>query len=707
MATLRLKNDRTIKLENDIYSNKAIQNLEAFDCKIINIKLNPYTKIIITSNYKCDDIEYINNSDKKVRKSVNIKLGSNPKIIVSRTIEEGIFLPQEISKVHNCNKCFNLKTSFIAQDVNFIYQGEPFNLTLTVRVDNNIVSIGIPALNFTLPVDGSLVTSSGQIPKRLRPQQSIPQSYTLETIGYGKNFNLYVSSDGSISIYDLGPATISAGTYNTNTKTISYILPCFKTKPPRNYELSKGLSNGPHYDPNAFLEFYNSDFVDNIVAFCWADNHDLITPINPIEINLNCVVRIGKIKKCKDGKVKIKLQEPVTVLAPPIQPFKISCAEQCISINPTNRYNIITLITYRDRNFPRLSKESLQLWSGISYDGGKIWPVVRRIDVSPITMLPDTYYFRADPNGTFDKFGNYWAVYMVHIADDLKDGNSLAITVSKDQGLTFEVVAIFYPEGQFTFGNVFDYPRIDFGGDGNGEYALWYVATLNSFTNANSTSDTYVGYIKISSNGIIDNSSATFVKMSVAGKDNYSNLSEISASPNGTVRISLAKTSTPFLGNQVVLFELVGGVNNFPNYTLVGPIEQNNLPFSFSPTAGLGQPPVSFQTVRGVPSFGARGLEYDANRNRLWALFPDKHPSKSDDMIIYIQFSDNEGKTWSQVIQISDTDKKARAIVGFKINKATGDLIISWYDARNSPDGSEAEYFYTYVSAQLADKLID
>jgi len=705
MATLRLKNNNIIKLQNDVHSHKDLHKLELLDSKIVKIKIRPHTKITFVTNN--EDMEYVNSSDSKITKFVNIKLDRNSKIIVTEDCQNvDVFLPQKISKVRNCDKCFNLQSSFIARDQKLVFQGEPFNVTLTIRVVNNIVFIEIPALNFTLPVNGSLVTSSGEIPKKLRPQQSIPQSYTLETIGLGSNFNLYVRDDGSISIYAVGPNLIPAGTYNTNSKTISYSLPCYKITPSKNYQLSEGLSQGPYNDSTAFLDFYNSDFVNDIVAFSWADNHDLAVPTDPLQINLNCVARIGKVVKGKNGKVTVKLQEPVTVLAPPIRPLKISCAEQCISINPTNTDNIVTIITYRDRNESRLSKDSLQVWNGISYDGGKTWPVVRRIDVAPITVLPDTYYFRADPNGTFDKFGNYWAVYMIHIADDILDGNPLAITVSRDQGLTFEVVAIFYPEEQLTLGDFFDYPRIAFGGDGNGGYALWYVANLNSFITDPPSSETYVGYVKISSTGVIDKASATFVKMPAAGTTNYS-LNEISAAPDGTIRIALQNIPPPFFGTQMSLFELVDGVNNFPNFTLVGPIDQNNLILTYSPAVGFGGGPVSFQTVRGITSFGARGLEYDSRRNRLWALFADKHPAKSDDMVIYIQFSDNGGKSWSQIIQISDTDKKSRAIEGFKINEDTGDLIIAWYDARNSIDGRKAEYFYTYVSASLADELVD
>ena len=295
MATLQLTDDKTIKLKNGVHCYKNLQKLQLFDCKVINIKLKAHVKIIILSDHKGSETEYINKSDKKVEQTVSIKLGRHPKIIVSCVNEVDIFPLPEISKVRNCNKCFNLKTKFTAQDINFIYQGDPFDLTLTIRVENGIVFIGIPALNFTLPVDGSLVTSSGEIPKKLRPQQAIPQSYTLETIGYGQNFNLYVKNDGSLSIYAIGPNLIPAGTYNTNSKTISYILPCFKIKPPKNYPLSEGLSQGPYDNTNAFLDFYNSDFVGDTIAFSWADNHDLVVPTDPQQINLNLVTRVGKI----------------------------------------------------------------------------------------------------------------------------------------------------------------------------------------------------------------------------------------------------------------------------------------------------------------------------------------------------------------------------------------------------------------------------
>ena len=116
MATLRLKNDNIIKLQNDVHSHKDLRKLELLDSKIVKIKIRPHTKITFVTNN--EDMEYVNSSDSKITKFVNIKLDRNSKIIVTEDCQNvDVFLPQKISKVRNCDKCFNLQSSFVARNI--------------------------------------------------------------------------------------------------------------------------------------------------------------------------------------------------------------------------------------------------------------------------------------------------------------------------------------------------------------------------------------------------------------------------------------------------------------------------------------------------------------------------------------------------------------------------------------------------------------
>lgn len=80
MATLTLKNDKSVKLKVGCYNAKQLACLGLKDCTIVEVKLCANTKIVINNN--CDDFKYINNKDCNMKKCVCINLGCKAQIIV-------------------------------------------------------------------------------------------------------------------------------------------------------------------------------------------------------------------------------------------------------------------------------------------------------------------------------------------------------------------------------------------------------------------------------------------------------------------------------------------------------------------------------------------------------------------------------------------------------------------------------------------------
>lgn len=81
MASLTLKNGKSIILHVGQYSSKDLKHKGLGECTIVAVKLDCHKKIKIVTD--CDEFKYINNEDKKMKKCVDIKLGCKTCITVA------------------------------------------------------------------------------------------------------------------------------------------------------------------------------------------------------------------------------------------------------------------------------------------------------------------------------------------------------------------------------------------------------------------------------------------------------------------------------------------------------------------------------------------------------------------------------------------------------------------------------------------------
>ena len=254
--------------------------------------------------------------------------------------------------------------------------------------------------------------------------------------------------------------------------TITYLLQNkLICQPPKNFALSK-----PHYPDQGiqfvynfygfflgtqYLDSYITDIYDGHFVAMWADNSgDPTININ----NMNSYTRTGYVKEGR--KIKLK-STPLNV----IQTINGECQSQgSININPTNPLNVI-FNSFRPNLNATSYPELFQLWRAISFDGGKSFSLeyTGRIDGLPGidgNLIP---YIRADNNGIFDKFGNYWitmATYDATAENPDEDSIGLVILVSFDGGKNFQVWFSIPPGDDL---NYHDFNQLAFGGDGNGD----------------------------------------------------------------------------------------------------------------------------------------------------------------------------------------------------------------------------------------------
>jgi hypothetical protein len=588
------------------------------------------------------------------------------------------------------------------EDANRIPIGTPFIVKLKIQVQGILVFIHLPALNFELPVPGYVFTAGQNLPRRIWPTDSVYQSNTLEAdqtnLAQG-GYDLYIGNDGSLRIRGKGNVPIAAGPQVTHAKTITYMLLKFDKKIIKEWihdiKLFDGFSNVIRIEQeqtsgsgNDFLEYYKPDIINDTIAFTWADNS-----ASPFPYNLNTMTRVGRLIRNSKGTIKqVKLEDPVMAITTPQMPKVIRTYEQTIAINPVVPGNLVAVTSYQDNN--QTGSGLSQMWRAVSFDNGKNW-ISGRVDV--VTGLPQ---FRSDPYGIFDKFGNYWLIYM-NSTPTLGLPIGITLLISTDQGLTFREVTTLLSPAPTAF---FDFPKLYMGGDGQGGIVIWTSWVQNFFITHEHVA--WVGYARVRGFNNFDG----LITQPIPVTDGRTfTTPDIAASLDGKVFLG----EEPYIpppgtdnnkDGKFFLFTDLLGVPGLPNFDGPKLVFMDNL--GQNGTSGNGAPPVPFQQKRGVPGRGIPAFAYDNKRQRLWILVIDKQPETTFNMVIYLQYSDNNGASWSPTIEISDVVVGPRAIASLVIDRDTGDLIAFWYDSRNSTDqGQSVQPFGVIIPANIVNKL--
>jgi hypothetical protein len=115
---------------------------------------------------------------------------------------------------------------------------------------------------------------------------------------------------------------------------------------------------------------------------------------------------------------------------------------------------------------------------------------------------------------------------------------------------------------------------------------------------------------------------------------------------------------------------------------------------------GLGaQSSVTGTNVGGfdhIPAQNTRTIDAEANlawdrtggihNGRLYMVYTDEFPNESNNTDIMLRFSDNNGATWSSAVRVNDdATTRSQFLPAISIDQTTGNIAITWYDARNDP----------------------
>ena len=310
--------------------------------------------------------------------------------------------------------------------------------------------------------------------------------------------------------------------------------------------------------------------------------------------------------------------------------------ESAIIVNPSNPMQL----------FASSNHESGGLFAAYSIDGGFTWLPSNGSDKLIADGQDNLVAACCDPTVAWDTFGN---LYLSYISLDLQE---IPIAISTDGGATFSQLT------SITGGNV-DQPTLTTGPGLNGANQSLWVTYDQLGTKARGASVTGVGAANV---GILT------AAQSVFGVNQFG---DIAVGPSGQVTVT---------GQSATRISAATDPDG------LGPL-------GFSAAVQVTR--VNVDTFDAIPSQPLRsidaeaGLAYDRSggplNGRLYMVYTDEIVDENNDTDIFIRTSDDNGATWNARIRVNDdTGGNSQWFGKIAVDQTTGDVGLTWYDARNS-----------------------
>ncbi len=323
--------------------------------------------------------------------------------------------------------------------------------------------------------------------------------------------------------------------------------------------------------------------------------------------------------------------------------------ETAVAINPTNPKNVFTVSNNGGGG---------SLFGGVSFDGGATW-TTRTVATGGDGLSSAC----CDPSVSWDQFGN---LFLTYINSSI---NAVIVAVSSDGGQNFTQIA--------SFGGGIDQPTIVTGpGNAPGTGSVWVSYNLSGSMVARGALVTGLGTANVGS----------FSAAETAPNSGGGNFGDIAVGPNGQVIISYEYPSS----------------GQGPA-TIFGNLDPDGLgPQGFGPQLTLTTTNVGgFDYIPAQPSRSVdaeAGFAWDRtggpHNGRLYMVYTDEFPDESNNTDIFVRYSDNNGTSWSSPVKVNDDNTtNSQFLPRIAIDQTTGDIAVSFYDARNSPTNTSVQFF--------------
>jgi hypothetical protein len=323
-------------------------------------------------------------------------------------------------------------------------------------------------------------------------------------------------------------------------------------------------------------------------------------------------------------------------------------SEEAIAVNPTNPNNIVV--------FTNIAEGTVGMFLAVSFDGGATWTghIVGDND-----NLGDAC---CDPSLSFDEYGNLFMTYLYNVE------NQVPVALSTDGGLSFNLIAnISAPPGTpgtkapgdnrglFQF---VDQPTIT---AGRGE--VWVVFNAGGPMFATGAPVTGLGQV-----------GAFLPGQAVPGTHNCT-YGDVAIGPAGQVMQVCTLTVTGQGGGKVFVNVDPDGLGpeGFGDRIFVAQTHVGG--FDFIPA----QPDRSVDAESGL-AWDRTGGAHDG---RVYLVYTKEQQNESDDMDVYVKYSDDDGATWTAGVRVNDdATPNSQFMPKIALDPTTGNLAVVWYDSR-------------------------
>jgi hypothetical protein len=408
-----------------------------------------------------------------------------------------------------------------------------------------------------------------------------------------------------------------------------------------------------------------------------------------------------------------------------------------VAINPTNPAQVFIASTFdsrgtgalddRDFDFNQETDPVIEGFStvgivgSVSNDSGKTF--------TSSGLFPGG----VTPSAAYDQFGNLFVAYYVPDAPNALFGTAfdqtgtVHIALSTDNGTTFTELRSYDTElffnDPFFFTNadpdtindvlLTPEPTVVTGGG-----TVWVAFATNPTTfvippNGDLSGISFDQQI-VAAGAPVQGLGAvgTFTDTETAQRSAGGQFPDIAVGPKGQIMVSYEvprldpdlATQNPVLGDQFLLTTITGPSDVFVNVDPdgLGPIPFGKRSKVTETRIGLSEPPPG-QTDRVFNS--ESGIVYDRSggpfNGRAWMVYTDERQVRgSNDTEILLRFSDDDGQTWSAARRVSTdpSSRNSQFLPRISIDQTTGNIAVSWYDARQSADvafgpNDEIRYF--------------
>jgi hypothetical protein len=361
--------------------------------------------------------------------------------------------------------------------------------------------------------------------------------------------------------------------------------------------------------------------------------------------------------------------------------------ETNIDLNPTRPDNLVAVAITGDPLNDLFTHDSAYY----SQDGGRTWGASSPL---PLSFQGITYEFSGDPTVAFDSRGN---VYAAHELANLTGFPQEVIIVAKstDGGATFT---------QFTAPAVnntnpdlfFDHPKIAVDQSPTSPFRDTLYVTWNNVSIVN-------GEL------ILD----LMLSRSTDGGQTWSDPLVVFSTPNYPMNIqTVGPDGTLYLGVGAP-FSPDGGMNLFVarstdgGRTIETPIQATTV--QTGPVVLGSSLPTLAVTALGGAVAAQEVLDTDRSdgplRGRVYLAYADRPDpvNRPFDTDIYLQFSDNHGQTWSPRTRVNDDGAgNGQFFPSLSVDRANGEVVLSWYDTRRDPVNHEKADVFLAVGTPTA-----